>query len=108
MIIDRTKAVSTPSPDLEEIAQAGLLPQMRMMRRALWASPARNSLLLLAICIFLIVAATAYGQIRLNSWNQPFYDALSHRNMHGFLVQLGIFAVIAGALLVLKIGRAHV
>jgi vitamin B12/bleomycin/antimicrobial peptide transport system ATP-binding/permease protein len=105
MIINRTKAVSTPSADLEEIAQAGLLPQMGMMRRALWASPVRNSLLLLALFIFLIVAATAFCQIRLNSWNQPFYDALSHRNLHEFLVQLGIFGIIAGALLVLNVAQ---
>jgi putative ATP-binding cassette transporter len=36
---------------------------------------------LLAAALFLIIAATAYGQIRLNSWNQPFYDALSHREL---------------------------
>ena len=105
MIINRTKALSTPSPNLEEIAQAGLWPQMDMMRRALWASPVRNALLTLAICIFCIVAATAYGQIRLNGWNQPFYDALSHRNLHEFLVQLGVFGIIAGALLVLNVAQ---
>jgi putative ATP-binding cassette transporter len=105
MIINRTKAVSTPSDELEEIAQAALWPQMSMMRRALWASPVRKPLLALALCIFLIVAATAYGQIRLNGWNQPFYDALSHRNVHGFLVQLGVFGIIAGALLVLNVAQ---
>ena len=105
MIIDRTKNVSTPSTDPEEIAQAGLLAQMGMMRRALWASPERNPLLLLAICIFLVISATAYGQIRLNSWNQPFYDALSHRNLHGFVEQLGIFGIIAGALLALNVAQ---
>jgi putative ATP-binding cassette transporter len=105
MIINRTKAVSTPSANLEEIAQAGLWPQLGMMHRALWASPVRNTLLVLASSIFLIVAVTAYGQIRLNSWNQPFYDALSHRNMHGFLMQLGIFGIIAGALLVLNVAQ---
>ena len=105
MIINRTKAVSTPSADLEEIAQAGLWPQLGMMHRALWASPVRNTLLVLASSIVLIVAATAYGQIRLNSWNQPFYDALSHRNLHGFVMQLGVFGIIAGALLVLNVAQ---
>ena len=38
-----------------------------------------------------MIAATAYGQIRLNRWNQPFYDALAHRDFHGFMVQLGVF-----------------
>ena len=105
MIINRTKALSTPSPNLEEIAQAGLWAQLEMMRRALWASPVRNALIMLAACIFCIVAATAYGQIRLNGWNQPFYDALSHRNLHEFLVQLGVFGIIAGALLVLNVAQ---
>src|SRR6202042_1939144 len=54
---------------------------------------------------FFVVAATAYGQIRLNTWNQPFYDALSHRDFAQFLHQLGIFGLIAGALLVLNVGQ---
>jgi putative ATP-binding cassette transporter len=52
-----------------------------------------------------VIAVTAYGQIRLNRWNQPFYDALSHRNLHEFMVQLGIFGIIAGALLVLNVAQ---
>src|ERR1700722_8760444 len=95
----------TSSTDPEEIAQAGLLPQMGMMFRALWASRVRNVLLLLGTSLFLIIAATAYGQIRLNSWNQPFYDALSKHDLPEFLVQLGVFAVIAGALLALNVGQ---
>ena len=50
-------------------------------------------LLLLSGALFLVVAATAYGQIRLNSWNQPFYDALSRRDFAQFLMQLGIFGI---------------
>ncbi|MGO9682147.1 MAG: ABC transporter ATP-binding protein/permease, partial [Beijerinckiaceae bacterium] len=45
------------------------------------------------------------GQIRLNSWNQPFYDALSRRDFPRFLVQLGVFGIVAGALLVLNVGQ---
>jgi putative ATP-binding cassette transporter len=105
MIINRPDDVSTPSSDEEETLQSRLVPQMRMMGRALWASPVRSSLVLLAIALFLIVAATAYGQIRLNSWNKPFYDALSHRHLKLFLVQLGVFGVIAGALLALNVAQ---
>jgi putative ATP-binding cassette transporter len=76
-----------------------------MMIQALWESPTRNTLLILAIALFVVIAATAYGQIRLNSWNQPFYDALSHRDFTEFLVQLGVFGVIAGALLVLNVAQ---
>jgi vitamin B12/bleomycin/antimicrobial peptide transport system ATP-binding/permease protein len=91
--------------DPEEIAQAGVIAQTRMMARALWASPVRNVLIVLAASLFAIVGATAYGQIKLNSWNQPFYDALSHRNLGQFMKQLGVFGVIAGALLVLNVAQ---
>ncbi|MGO9514747.1 MAG: ABC transporter ATP-binding protein/permease [Steroidobacteraceae bacterium] len=112
MIIDRSDDVISPPPDedepppdKDEIAQSALLPQLGMMRRALWASPMRNPLLLLSIALFVVIAATAYGQIRLNSWNKPFYDALSHKNFIEFLIQLGIFGIIAGALLVLNVAQ---
>jgi putative ATP-binding cassette transporter len=89
----------------DESANSGLLPQLGMMIRALWAAPVRNTLFLISGALFLIIAATAYGQIRLNSWNQPFYDALSRRDFGQFLEQLGIFAVIAAVLLVLNVAQ---
>jgi putative ATP-binding cassette transporter len=85
------------------MSQDGLVPQLSLMIRALWTSPVRNRLALLGVGIWVVVIATAYGQIRLNRWNQPFYDALSRRDFQSFLAQLAIFAVIAGALLVLNV-----
>ena len=89
----------------EESANSGLVPQLGMMLRALWAAPVRNTLLLLSGALFLVVAVTAYGQIRLNNWNQPFYDALSRRDFAQFLVQLGVFASIAGVILILNVAQ---
>jgi putative ATP-binding cassette transporter len=60
---------------------------------------------MLSGALFLVIAATAYGQIRLNNWNQPFYDALSRHDFAQFLVQLGVFGLIAGALLVLNVAQ---
>ena len=97
-----------PTPqaaEAEERANARLMPQLLIMARALWASPVRNTLFIFWGAMFLVVAATAYGQIRLNRWNQPFYDALSHRDFAQFLLQLGVFGVIAGALLVLNVAQ---
>jgi len=74
-----------------------------MMLKAFWASPLRNRLLWLGCAIFLVVVSAAYGQIRLNRWNQPFYDALARRDFPEFVVQLGMFGIIAGALLVLNV-----
>ena len=93
------------SSDFDESAESGLLAQVTMMLRASWASPVRGALIALCVAIFLVVAATAYGQIKLNTWNQPFYDALSHKNIHEFWRQLGVFGVIAGALLALNVGQ---
>ena len=91
--------------DSDDIAGSRLVPQVGMMLKAFWASPARNTLLWLAGVIFLVVASTAYGQIRLNRWNQPFYDALSRRDVQEFVMQLGVFGIIAGALLVLNVAQ---
>jgi putative ATP-binding cassette transporter len=89
----------------EEIANSGLVPQLGTMVRALWAAPVRNTLFWLSGALFLVIAVTAYGQIRLNNWNQPFYDALSRRDFEQFLLQLGVFGVIAGALLALNVAQ---
>jgi vitamin B12/bleomycin/antimicrobial peptide transport system ATP-binding/permease protein len=96
---------SNAADNAEEIAESRLVPQLGTMIRALWAAPVRNVLLLLAGAIFLVIAVSAYGQIRLNSWNQPFYDALSRRDFAQFLVQLGVFGLLAGALLVLNVAQ---
>jgi len=82
---------------------AKLLSQLNMMIRALLVSPLRNRLLGLAAALFLVIAATTYAQIRLNRWNQPFYDALARRDLHGFFYQLSVFAAIVSALLVLNV-----
>jgi putative ATP-binding cassette transporter len=88
-----------------EAAHSGLVPQLRMMARALRASPVGKSIIWLMAAIFGVIAATAYGQVRLNSWNQPFYDALSRRDFRDFMYQLGMFFIIAGALLVLNVAQ---
>jgi len=86
-------------------AQVRLFSQLDMMIRALWASPARRAIVRLMGAAVLVIAATTYGQVRLNRWNQPFYDALSRRNMRGFAFQLVVFAVIAGVLLLLNVSQ---
>src|SRR6185312_11575074 len=97
----RPMALDGSKTDVRRDDGAGLVSQLSMMIRALLASPVRNTLFLLGALISTVIAATAYGQIRLNRWNQPFYDALAHRDFHEFLMQLGVFGVIVGALLVL-------
>jgi vitamin B12/bleomycin/antimicrobial peptide transport system ATP-binding/permease protein len=105
--MSETSADTSPKADqaADPAAQATLVSQLRMMVRALWASPARSAIVALTAAAAVVIVTTAYGQVRLNRWNQPFYDALSRRNLHGFAVQLLVFAIIAGALLVLNVGQ---
>jgi putative ATP-binding cassette transporter len=76
-----------------------------MMTRAILASPVGKTIVLLAIALVLVIIATAYGQIRLNSWNKPFYDALSRRDLRSFLFQLGVFFLIVGFLLIVNVAQ---
>src|SRR5271168_2311121 len=88
-----------------EAHNLGLVRELMMLLRAILASPVGKTLVLLAIVVVLVIIATAYGQIRLNSWNKPFYDALSRRDLRSFLFQLGVFFLIAGFLLVLNVAQ---
>src|ERR1700730_8463776 len=96
-----------PSPPQGDAAASGqrLAPQLRMMVKTFWYSPGRNKLFLLGIAVCAVVALTAFGQIKLNAWNKPFYDALSLKDFWG-LYQLVVFGVIAGALLALNVAQA--
>jgi len=83
----------------------GLRRQVGQMLQALTTSPVARILMWLAVGIVVVVACTAYGQIRLNRWNKPFYDAISRRDFGDFLTQLGVFLIIAGGLLVFNVAQ---
>lgn len=57
------------------------------------------------LALVTVISATALAQILLNAWNEPFYDALTHKDFKAFLTQIGVFAVLAGGLLVLNVGQ---
>lgn len=82
---------------------ASLFSDVIWMAPVFWASRQRNKLLMLAVALVAVVGATAYMQIRLNSWNRPFYNALTNKDMPGFLAQLWVFGEIAGILLILNV-----
>lgn len=88
-----------------QTANNGLTAQLRMIFEAFYGSRERPMLLWLGAGLVAVVAATAYGQIELNAWNQPFYDALARKDLAGFGSQLVIFVYIAGALLILNVAQ---
>ena len=92
-------------PTADDAAHSGLLRQLGLVLHALRHSAVRRALLWLVAGILVVLLLTAYGQIRLNSWNKPFYDALSRRDLRAFLFQLGVFFIIVGVLLVLNVAQ---
>ena len=102
---EQTELAAAGAPSPGEAAQTGLFHQIGLIARALYRSPMGEGLLRLVIGIVAVILATAYGQFRLNVWNKSFFDALARRDSGAFVVQLGVFVLIAGALLVLNVGQ---
>ena len=93
------------APDLAETARAGVAHQARMIFRAILASPVGRRVIVLATGLVVAILVTSYGQVILNDWNQPFYDALTRRDLNEFLYQLGVYFVIVSCLLVLDVSQ---
>jgi putative ATP-binding cassette transporter len=96
---------TSSSADLEAAAQAGAVSQARMIYRAIFASPVGRRIIVLLAILVVAILITSYGQIVLNRWNKPFYDAITRRDLNGFLYQLGVYFAIVGSLLVLDVGQ---
>jgi len=99
------KAKPDAGSDEAGASQTGLIRQVRTILSALRTSPARKTLIWLVVALATVICCTSYGQIRLNQWNKPFYDALSRRDINEFMVQIGVFFTIAGTLLTLNVGQ---
>ena len=94
------------APAAGDLGKRGLAPQLRVMLQAYLGSPQRNKILFLGVALVIVIGATAFGQIKLNAWNRPFYDALARKNLRDFLAQLVTFGAIGGTLLVLNVAQA--
>jgi putative ATP-binding cassette transporter len=84
----------------------GFAPHFGMILSVFGASTERTALILLGLGLVAVIAATAFLQIRLNAWNEPFYDALARKDIPALRDQLVVFAQLAGALLVLNVAQA--
>ena len=94
-----------PRTEAEEVPAKTVFSELRRMLTLYWVSRDRKRLLMLAAGIFIVIAATAHMQVRLNAWNQPFYDALTRKDVPKFIAQLGVFAVLAMILLTLNVAQ---
>jgi vitamin B12/bleomycin/antimicrobial peptide transport system ATP-binding/permease protein len=100
---------SSKPPDgvggVESAAQDSLWSEVMGMASVFWTSRQRNRLLMMAAALITVVGATAYAQVKLNAWNRPFYNALTRKDLPAFAGQIGVFAVLAGILLVLNVAQ---
>jgi putative ATP-binding cassette transporter len=80
----------------------GVAAQLFFLAMALRRSAHWSPLLLLATGLIGVIVCTTIAQVRLNAWNQPFYDAIAGKDGRAFLAQVGVFVVIAGALIMLN------
>lgn len=101
----KQKPKKVPATSVAGEVQAGLLAQLGVIADIYWNSPVRNRLILFISGVFGIIILTSVGQVLLNRWNVPFYDALSRRDFPAFLDQLMVFFAIAAVLLVLSVGQ---
>ena len=88
---------------VSEAARAGVLHQARTIYLAIFASPVGRTLIILLVAMTAAILVTTYGQLLLNGWNQPFYDAITRRDLHDFFYQLGVYFAIVSGLLVLDV-----
>ena len=102
---DQTDKKPGPQKATVSVEASSLADQVATIKSGLKSSPVRRQLAWVSIGIVAVIVATSIGQVLLNRWNQPFYDALARRDMADFLHQLLVFAAIAGGLLVLNIGQ---
>ncbi|GCA50361.1 inner membrane ABC transporter ATP-binding protein YddA [Sinorhizobium sp. KGO-5] len=91
---------STAPPEGSSIWQ-----QFEMMRHAFVDSPVLKPILWLAAGSFTIIIVTAIGQIVLNRWYRPFFDAIERRDLNSFFYQLMLFVLLAGVLLVFNVAQ---
>ena len=104
-MVDQADDKAGPAPAAVSVETSSLGDQVATIRQALKSSPVRRQFVWACLGIVAVIVATAIGQVLLNRWNQPFYDALARRDLPGFLHQLMVFAAIAGGLLVLNVGQ---
>jgi putative ATP-binding cassette transporter len=95
-------------PDLRPAPAAGgdgVVAQLMVLARTLRTSRYRRRLGFLAAGIVVVICANAAGQIRLNSWQGTFYNAIEQKDVAAFTTQLLVFLIIAGGLLVLVVSQ---
>jgi ABC-type uncharacterized transport system fused permease/ATPase subunit len=86
-----------PGASEHMIAKTGSLPStrtqthpIREFSRAIGAAVERFRLLSIFLALVVVISVTAVVQLRLNAWNEPFYDSLERKDVGAFIHQLAV------------------
>ncbi|MCM2293325.1 ABC transporter ATP-binding protein/permease [Allorhizobium sp. BGMRC 0089] len=79
--------------------------QLRMAWQSFQASRVRGRIILLSLTLLGVILLLTYGQLLLNRWNQPFYNALENRDLGSFWHELRNFFLIAAFLVVINVAQ---
>jgi vitamin B12/bleomycin/antimicrobial peptide transport system ATP-binding/permease protein len=85
--------------------EPGMVAQLTTIFRELAALPQGWPVLFLSIAIVVVLIGNMIGQVRLNTWNGAFFDALEQRNSPVFFWQFAVFFQIVAALLALVVAQ---
>jgi putative ATP-binding cassette transporter len=70
---------------------------------AIRSSRGRYKPLLLATSLAFVIGATTVGQLQLNAWNEPFFNAIKNKDLPTFGFELIVFIIIASFVIVLNV-----
>ncbi|WP_295947469.1 ABC transporter ATP-binding protein/permease [uncultured Bartonella sp.] len=77
--------------------------QAKILYIAFWHSHTRNTLIATFLGILVLIILIGRGQLQINEWTKDFWNAISRKDLHEFVFQLGVFFVIASVLLIFNI-----
>lgn len=85
------------------VKNTGFYHQAKLLYIAFWRSHTRNTLIATFIGILVLIILIGRGQLQINEWTKDFWNAISRKDLHEFIFQLGVFFVIALVLLIFNI-----
>jgi putative ATP-binding cassette transporter len=98
-----------PSPDpvaaTPDVVAGTVWRQLKSLFGTLGSSPLRRRLVWLAIGIVAVICVSMVGQVRLNTWQGDFFDALEQRDLEAFGRQVLVFLVVVAGLLTLVVAE---
>lgn len=105
MVDDPDAKAQLTNPPRPEDQPISLRSQLATMWQALRLSDQWRQLKWMVFGAIAIILITAGGQILLNRWNKPFYDAIERKDLTAFFNQLIVFAIIALFLLAFGVAQ---